>query len=178
MGSRRTLVLDTSAFIAGFNSSAVDCDLYSVPEVELELTRDDLLKVRFQAAVESGKLRILTPDARYLGAVREASKEMGDTRYLSEADMHVIALAAQLKDEERSPTIVTDDYSIQNMATKIGVNFTSLATFGIRYQLQWLLYCPGCRRKYPSDYKQRDCEICGTRLKRKPQTKKPANEQV
>ncbi len=178
MGSRRTLVLDTSAFIAGFNSSAVDCDLYSVPEVEGELTRDDLLKVRFQAAVESGKLRILSPDARYLGAVREASKEMGDTRYLSEADMHVIALAAQLKDEERSPTIVTDDYSIQNMATKIGVNFTSLATFGIRYQLQWLLYCPGCRRKYPSDYKHRDCEICGTRLKRKPQTKKPANEQA
>jgi UPF0271 protein len=178
MGSQRTLVLDTSAFIAGFNPSAVDCDLYSVPEVERELTRADLLKVRFQAAVESGKLKILLPDVRFLDAVREASKEMGDMRYLSEADMHVIALAAQLKDEERSPTIVTDDYSIQNMATKIGVTFTSSATLGIRYQLQWLLYCPACRRKYPSDYKYRDCEICGTRLKRKPQTKKPAIEQV
>jgi UPF0271 protein len=178
MTSQRTLVLDTSAFIAGFNPSAVDCDLYSVPEVERELARADLFKVRFQAAVESGKLRILSPDVRFLDAVREASKEMGDMRYLSETDMHVIALAAQLKDEERSPTIVSDDYSIQNMATKIGVNFTSSATLGIRYQLQWLLYCPACRRKYPSDYKHRDCEICGTRLKRKPQTKKPAIEQV
>ena len=170
--------MDTSAFIDGFNPSAVDCDLYSVPEVERELTRADLLKVRFQVAVESGKLKILSPDVHFLDAVREASKEMGDMRYLSEADMHVIALAAQLKDEERSPTIVTDDYSIQNMATKISVNFTSSATLGIRYQLQWLLYCPACRRKYPSDYKHIDCEICGTRLKRKPQTKKPAIEQV
>ncbi len=175
MGSRRTLVLDTSAFIAGFNPSAVDCDIFSVPEVERELARDDLLKLRFQTAADSGKLRVIPPKAQYLHAVGEASKEMGDTRYLSEADKQVIALAAQLKDEGHSPTIVTDDYSIQNVATRIGVNFTSLATFGIRHQLRWLLYCPGCRRKYPSDYKHRDCEICGTRLKRKPQAKKPAN---
>jgi rRNA maturation endonuclease Nob1 len=96
MGSRRTLVLDTSAFIAGFNPSAVVCDLYSVPDVEHELTKADLIKVRFQAAVESGKLKILSPDVHYLDAVREASKEIGDMRYLSEADMHVIALAAKI----------------------------------------------------------------------------------
>lgn len=175
MGSRRTLVLDTSAFIAGFNPSAVDCDAYSVPEVERELAKNNLLKHRFQAAVDSGKLRILQPEAQYSDAVGEASKEMGDMRYLSEADLQVIALAAQLKDEGRSPTIITDDYSIQNVAAKIGVNFTSLATFGIRLQLHWQLYCPGCRRKYPSDYKHKECEVCGTRLKRKPQAKKPVN---
>jgi len=176
VGSRRTLVLDTSAFVAGFNPSAVDCDAYTVLEVERELVKDDMLKLRFQTAVNSGKLRILQPEAQYLDVVEEASKEMGDTRYLSEADLQVVALAAQLKDGERSPTIVTDDYSIQNVATKIGVNFTSLATLGIRYQLRWVLYCPACRRRYPSDYKHRDCEVCGTHLKRKPQAKKPANE--
>jgi len=173
MGSRRTLVLDTSAFIAGFTPSSVDCDAYSVPEVERELAKDNILKLRFQASVDSGKLRILQPEARYMKAVEEASKEMGDVRYLSEADLHVIALAAQLKGGGRSPIIVTDDYSIQNVATKIGANFAPLATFGIRLQLQWQLYCPGCRRKYPSDYKHKECEVCGTRLKRKPQSKKP-----
>jgi len=176
VGSRRILVLDTSAFIAGFNPSAVDCDTYSVPMVEHELSKDDLLKLRFQAAVDSRKLRVLQPEARYLKTVEEASKEMGDVRYLSAADLQVIALAAQLKDEGHSPTIITDDYSIQNVATKISMNFAPLATFGIRLQLQWQLYCPGCRRKYPSDYKHKDCEVCGTRLKRKPQSRKPVIE--
>jgi UPF0271 protein len=178
MGGKGTLVLDTSAFIAGFNPSAVDFNLYSVPEVERELAKDGLPEVRFQAAVEAEKLKVQTPDACYIDSVRKASKEIGDILYLSDADILVLALAAQLKDEGHSPTIVTDDYSIQNVATKIGVHFTPLATFGIRFQLQWLIYCPACRRKYPSDYKYKNCEICGTRLKRKPQTKSPVNEPV
>lgn len=176
MGSRRTIVLDTSAFIAGFNPSAVDYDLYTVPEVERELIKASLPEVRFQAAVEAGKLKVQTPDALHVAAIKEASKETGDILYLSEADMFVLALAAQLKDEGCTPTIVTDDYSMQNVATKIGINFTSLATFGIRFYLKWLIYCPACRRKYPSDYKYKDCEVCGTSLKRKPQTKSPVNE--
>jgi UPF0271 protein len=176
MSSRRTIVLDTSAFIAGFNPSAVNCDLYSVPEVERELIKAGLPGVRFETSVEAGKLRVQTPDARHIDAIREASKESGDILYLSEADILVLALAAQLRDEGHAPTIATDDYSMQNVATKVGIGFTSLATFGIRFSLQWLLYCPACRRKYPSDYKYQDCEVCGTRLKRKPQTKRPANE--
>jgi UPF0271 protein len=175
MGSRKTLVLDTSAFIAGFNPSAVDYDLYTVPEVEHELINASLPEVRFQAAVGAKKLEVQSPDVRYVNDVKNASTEMGDILYLSEVDILVLALAAQLKDEGHTPTIVTDDYSMQNVATKIGVNFTSLATFGIRYQLKWLIYCPACRRKYPSDYKNKDCEVCGTRLKRKPQSKSPTN---
>jgi len=176
MGSRRTIVLDTSAFISGFNPSAVNYDMYTVPEVESELIKASLLRVRLQAAVETKRLKIQTPNARYIDSVRKASKEIGDILYLSEVDILVLALAAQLKDEGHSPTIVTDDYSMQNVATKIGINFASLSTFGIRFQLRWLIYCPACRRKYPSDYKYKDCEVCGTRLKRKPQTKSPANE--
>jgi len=176
MGSQKIIVLDTSAFVAGFNPSAVDYDMYSVPEVERELVKAGLLIIRFQAAVEAGKLKVQTPDAYHVEAVRKASKETGDILYLSEADILVLALAAQLKDEGLTPTVVTDDYSMQNVAAKIGVNFTSLATFGIRYHLQWLIYCPACRRKYPTDYKQKDCEVCGTRLKRKPQTKSPVNQ--
>jgi len=176
MGSRKIIVLDTSAFVAGFNPSAVNYDFYSVPEVERELIKVGLQKVRFQAAVEAGKLKVQAPYTHHVEAVKKASKETGDILYLSEADILVLALASQLKDEGHTPTVATDDYSMQNVATKIGVNFTSLATFGIRYHLQWLIYCPACRRKYPSDYKHKYCEICGTRLKRKPQTKSPANE--
>ena len=171
MGSRTALILDTSAFIAGFNPSAVDAEAFSVPEVEQELTKADLPKVRFDSAVTSGKLKIRHPEPVFLDKVKEASKQVGDLLFLSEADMCILGLALQLKMEGYAPTIVTDDYSIQNVAGKIGVNYTPLTTFGIKYFLKWMLYCPACRKKYPSDHKSQTCGICGTALKRKPEAK-------
>jgi UPF0271 protein len=128
---------------------------------------------RFNAAVENRKLRIRTPRNSFLQEVNEASRKVGDVRYLSEADLQVLALALELKRAGFHPFIVTDDYSIQNVANQIGVNFTSLVTYGIRFRFNWILYCPACYRKYPSDYKFKSCEVCGTKLKRKPLRKTP-----
>ena len=128
---------------------------------------------RFNAAVENRRLRVRTPKNSFLQEVREASKKVGDVRYLSEADLQILALALELKRTGLSPSIVTDDYSIQNVANQIGVNFTSLMTYGIRFRFNWILYCPACHRKYPSDYKFKSCEVCGTKLKRKPLRKTP-----
>jgi len=138
-----------------------------------ELVTKSLPWTRFKTAVESGKLKLKTPRAQFLNKVKESSKTVGDVLYLSEVDLQVLALALEQKGAGYNPLIVTDDYSIQNVANQIGVNFVSLATFGIRYRLQWILYCPACHRKYPSDYKPRSCQICGTKLKRKPLKKTP-----
>lgn len=113
------------------------------------------------------------PANSFLQEVTEASRRVGDVRYLSEADLQVLALALELKKADLDPFIVTDDYSIQNVANQIGVNFASLMTYGIRFRFNWLLYCPACHRKYPSDYKFKLCEVCGTQLKRKPLRKTP-----
>jgi UPF0271 protein len=127
--------------------------------------------VRFNAAVESGKLTIKNPKSIALSEVKKASRKVGDIRYLSEADLQVLALALELKGNGLAPLIVTDDYSIQNVANKIGIEFTSLMTLGIKSRIKWSLYCPGCYRKYPPDYIDETCEVCGTELKRKPKKK-------
>jgi len=132
--------------------------------------------VRFNTARESGRLRVKTPNTRFLKRVKEASKTVGDMRFLSDVDMQVLALALELRSTGYDPHIVTDDYSIQNVANQIGVNFTSLMTFGIRFRLHWILYCPACHRKYPPDYKPKLCEVCGTQLKRKPLRKTPVRK--
>ncbi len=108
-----------------------------------------------------------------LQEVKEASRRLGDVRYLSEADSQVLALALELKRTGLLPLIVTDDYSIQNVANQIGVGFTSLMTYGIRFRFNWILYCPACHRKYRSDYRFKSCEVCGTNLKRKPLRRTP-----
>lgn len=100
--------------------------------------------------------------------VKESAKTVGDVLFLSEVDLEVLALALELKASGQAPLIVTDDYSIQNVADQIGVEFASLVTFGIRFRQHWIMYCPACFRKYPSDYKNENCQVCGTKLKRKP----------
>jgi UPF0271 protein len=142
-----------------------------VPEVKKELIAGSMPWMRFNAAIENRKLTIRSPKSSVFQDVQEASRKVGDMRYLSEADMQVLALALELKGRGLSPVIVTDDYSIQNVANKIDVEFTSLMTFGIKFRFKWILYCPACYRKYPPDYKFKVCEICGTELKRKPKKK-------
>jgi UPF0271 protein len=168
---RRVIILDTSAFIAGFDPLTVPEKQYTVPEVKKELIAGSMPWMRFNAAVENGKLMIRNPKSSVLQEIQEASRKVGDMRYLSEADLQVLALALELKGRSLSPLIVTDDYSIQNVANKIDVEFTSLMTFGIKFRFKWILYCPACFRKYPSDYKFKICEVCGTELKRKPKKK-------
>ena len=139
--------------------------------VERELFADSMPCVRFNAAVEEGSLRVRPPSISFLKKIEEASKKVGDL-LLSKADKQVLALASELKDEGYDPRIVTDDYSIQNVAHLVGVEFASLITFGIRFRLYWIKYCPACHRKYPSDYKHKRCEVCGTNLKRRPLKRK------
>ena len=165
--------MDTSAFIAGFDPLSIAETQYSVPAVKKELASNSMPWVRFNAAVENRRLMVRTPRNFFLREVREASRRVGDVRYLSEADLQVLALALELKSRGLNPLIVTDDYSIQNVANQVGVNFTSLMTYGIRFRFNWILYCPACYRKYPSDYKFKSCEVCGTKLKRKPLRKTP-----
>jgi len=168
MSRKRVIVLDTSAFISGFDPFSVDEEQYSVPSVGQELGEKSLPRLRFDTASERGRLKILEPDAASLDEAKKLSKEAGDVRFLSEADIEILALAMQLKKGGYDPLIITDDYSIQNVAEKIGVKFAPLITFGIRFFLNWLIYCPACHRKYPPDYQFKQCEICGTNLKRKP----------
>lgn len=165
---RKTIVLDTSAFIAGFEPLSIQDLQYSVPDVRQELIPNSLPWTRFNAAIKNGKLKVKTPRAGYSERIKAASKTVGDLLFLSHADQQVLALALELKDMGYYPQIVTDDYSIQNVANQLSIEFTPLLTHGIRYRFKWTLYCPACFHKYPANHQLKCCEICGTELKRKP----------
>lgn len=162
------MVLDTSAFIAGFDPLSIVDPVYSVGDVKVELASGSLPWVRFKTAVENGKLKLKAPSEEFLDRVKESSRDVGDMLFLSDVDLQVLALALELKSAGNEPLIVTDDYSIQNVANQLGLEFAPLMTYGIRFRLHWIRYCPACRRKYPPDYRHRKCEVCGTELKRKP----------
>jgi UPF0271 protein len=167
-------VLDTSAFVVGLDPSSISEDQYTVPMVREEIIEGTMPWVRFKTAIGSGKLKVRKPERTFLEKVKATAANAGET-LLSETDLQVLALALQLKMHGYSPLIATDDYSIQNVANLMGIEFTSLATFGIRFQLKWIRYCPACHRKYPAEYKSKKCKVCGTELKRKPLNKSHIN---
>ncbi|MCW4018471.1 MAG: hypothetical protein NWF00_07325 [Candidatus Bathyarchaeota archaeon] len=163
------MVLDTSAFVAGFDPFTIREEQIAPPMVEEEVKRNAMTLLRFSMAIENGRLKIFAPSMQFMEAVRACATSVGDSFFLSETDMQVLALALETKDRGDSPQIVTDDYSIQNVATKMGLGFVSLATFGIKRVLSWIRYCPACHKTYPANFKATECTVCGTTLKRKPQ---------
>lgn len=165
---KKIAVLDTSAFIAGFDPFSLEWEEYTVPMVKEEITESSMPEMRFETAVASGKLKVKTPNEECLNRVKASAILVGDRFFLSETDLQLLALALQLKTEGYFPFVVTDDYSIQNVADQMDIEFASLLTFGIRRRLTWMRYCPACHKEYPADSKAKTCGVCGTKLKRKP----------
>jgi len=171
--NKHVVVLDTSAFLAGYDPFISCGEQVTVPKVEDELLRNNMIKTRFQTAVESGRIRIVSPTLEATTVVRSYAAKVGDSHKLSETDLQVLSLAFELKNQGRSPQIITDDYSIQNVARESGIEFLALATFGIKRLLEWIRYCPACHKQYPEKTKYKECQVCGTVLKRKP--RKPSS---
>ena len=162
----RHVILDTSAFIQGYNLST-DEEYYTVPEVLGEI-REELGRLRYEGARGSGRLREISPEEPWVEEIEEKARASGENHKLSATDKRLLALGLQLKAGGREPTVVSDDYSVQNMASRLGFRFVSQATRGIKKVLTWTIYCPGCRRAFDSPQEDDVCPVCGTELKRKP----------
>jgi endoribonuclease Nob1 len=167
------LVLDTSAFIMGFNPSKGG-EAYSVRAVEEELSAGTMPQLRFRMFSEKGDLKVQTPSARAQAIVEDTSSKAGESGYLSKADREVLALALDLKLDGHEPVIVSDDYAIQNLAEHLQIGHSSLANFGIVHRFDWIMYCSACHRRYKPPEKK--CRVCGTDLRRKVLSKKKATQ--
>jgi endoribonuclease Nob1 len=165
---KKIVVLDTSAFLAGFDPFSLSEEQVTVPKVGDEIRTNSMAWVRFNTAVESGKIKIKMPQEEFSTKVKASASRVGDSYLLSETDMQLLALALELKANGEHPEIITDDYSIQNVAKQNGIAFYALATFGIRKLLEWMRYCPACHKEYPINTSFKACLVCGTELKRKP----------
>jgi len=168
-------VLDTSALIMGLDPLGLKFDSYSVPEVRVELRQQTGPSYRLSVSASSGKTKIRTPSKPSLAEASDKAKLLGDKVVLSETDTSILALALDLSKEGMTPIIVSDDYAVQNVAEALKLNYQSLATFGIREKFNWVFYCPACFRTYPTG-DMKDCQVCGTKLKRKPREKEIAKQ--
>ena len=160
MMARKTLILDTSAVIAGLAPGIVDAKQVTVSEV-LEEARDLCSKLELETAVLAGKVKVTEPSKSSLAEVRGKVKHSGDA--VTNTDIKLLALALDLKGEKAE--LVTDDYGIQNLATMLELPYHRVAMPGIKEVLRWEAVCPACASRYPPATKK--CLTCGSDLMRK-----------
>jgi UPF0271 protein len=147
-------VLDASGVINA-RDREIDGDFVTVPEIEGEL-KDIQSRLKFQAAVSTGKIKVEEPSGASLEKVDKVADKNGVLPLLSDVDLKVLALAL-----EKGLSIVTDDYDIQNMCWILGLKFETIRELGIRETYKWKKRCSACGREYKQDIPE--CEVCGSK---------------
>jgi UPF0271 protein len=160
------LIYDTSAFIGGMDPQSIQIPQWTTPD-NLDEIRNRNTKAILEMAIKMGRMKVRAPSETYVNKVKKETKKTGDYSKLSLIDIKVLALALEFQDENWNPIIMTDDYSIQNVASSLNVEYKAVTEAGIRAQLRWKIFCPGCGTEYPPDTTLKKCDVCGTKLKRK-----------
>lgn len=145
-------VVDASALIGGLAFSG-EVALFVSPLVEKEvegLEGVDLLR--------AARLEVRGPSEGSVDKVRDGARETGDDARLSEADIEILALALDL-----GLPILTDDYSIQNLAEHMGIEHIAVGERGITRKVHWTYRCKGCGKYF--DDKVEVCPVCGSAVR-------------
>ena len=151
----KIFVLDTSAILARrINLSSGD--IITVPSVLNEIR---LGRIARAMDFTGENLRIVSPRQESTKKVLDAARETGDIDELSRTDIDVLAAAL-----ETGGIMVTDDYAMQNVASRLGMEFIGADLKSIGKEINWVYRCTGCGRKYSR--RQDSCPVCGHALKR------------
>jgi UPF0271 protein len=156
-------VCDTSILLAGADPRGTPEDLiYITPLVMTELKHEDD-RARLETLKELG-LRTQSPSAESLRAIEEAAMKTGDSQRLSPVDKELLGLTLELNAE-----LLTDDRSMQNVASTLNLAYRGYAQSEIKgvwhWQSNWR--CIGCGREYDQEIPQGICRVCGHEIRKK-----------
>lgn len=145
-------VIDTSTI---FMRKAYYENMITIPEVVDEIKDENsqfyfsLLNLRVEEASEGSVEKVI-----------KVAKRTGDIYRLSNTDIRLIAKALDLKERGEDVVLVTDDYSIQNVAISLGIKVDNIVQPKISKLFRWIKICRGCGRTVEEDV----CPICGSEV--------------
>jgi len=155
-------VLDTGALISWPINRMDSCLV--VPSQKEELIRNAPER---EVVINAANLVWMIPTEESISKASRLAIETGDMAGLSRVDLDLLALSIG---EKR--TLVTDDYRLQNIAEKAGVDWITVSTDGISKLWEWELRCVACNKEFPNpnvpNKKKSDwgeCIDCGSQLK-------------
>jgi len=159
----RIFILDTSAILSGKPINLDNATMLTTPGISKELKPGGRDYRSYQFLIERG-LTIQSPSNVSIDKVKFISSKTGDKNRLSKTDTEILALALdKSEDIKKEVVILTDDYSIQNVAHVLNIKFESISQLGITKRFKWTCRCRGCGKKFKGNIKI--CPICGTETK-------------
>lgn len=149
----RALVLDTSALLAGRPLGPGEETL--VPTAVVAELKPGGRDRRHLDHLLAAGARTTDADPESRARVRSEAERGGDLSRLSTADIDVLAVALQT-----GGILVTDDYTVQNVARRLGIDIQGIQMAGITEAYRFVPRCTGCRRML--DAPASECPVCGS----------------
>jgi UPF0271 protein len=162
-------ILDATSFYAGVPFSSQE-QSFTTPLVFEEIKHIKKSHDAVQALIDLERLRIIEPEKKFTELVLEKANQTGDLPDLSKGDISVLALSMQLGGE-----LVTDDYTVSNVAKHLSLRVIPIMTKGISRVLESVYFCPACNKTLK---KMSDCPICGSKLRKRSSKRKPSSNPI
>ena len=162
-------VLDATSFYAGIPFSSQE-QSFTTPLVFEEIKHIKRSHDAVQTLIDLGRLKIIEPKQKNIDFILEKAKKTGDLLNLSKEDVSVLALCIQLDGE-----LVTDDYTVSNVAKHLNLKVIPLMTKGISKIFDSAYFCPACNKIFE---KISECPICGSKLKKKSAERKSSSNPI
>lgn len=167
---KKVFVIDTSAILSGKQFDDSDVFLITSSLVANELSEGGRDFRRFEYLRAKG-LEIHDPSKKSVNFIEKIARNKGEDQRLSKADIQILALAVDVRDQWEKPVVIlSDDYSIQNIAAFIDIDFASLNQKGITKKFKWVRQCLGCGKIISKSVDA--CPFCGSPVSYKAQDRK------
>ncbi len=156
-------IVDTSSIFSGKNLIFKKSNIITTPGVSKEITPGGKDYQKFLMLKEIG-LKIIKPKKEFIDRTKEQAKKTGDLGRLSDTDIELIALALEYKNKNFNAIILTDDYSIENVADSLNLGYENISQSKISKRFNWIYKCTGCCKKFKENINI--CPICGSKTKK------------
>lgn len=155
-------IADSAVFIMG-NCPIAAADMVTIPHVEDEMRSEDAA-LRYDISKAEG-LRVEAAEDSFIEIVKEQAAQTRDIEKLSSTDIGILAKALEYREKLGDDAVlITDDFAVQNIATRLGIVVMPVAQRVITDQIIWQKQCIGCFRHFKDGD---DCPVCGSPLRKK-----------
>jgi UPF0271 protein len=163
MAARKVYVLDTTAILAT-QLEPGRAELVTVQEVVDEVVYGGLAPERLSMALSRKVLKLRKPSKQSVEEVSLKARERGELGRLSKTDILLLAAAVEEKKEGCDVVVVSDDYSVQNMALYLGLQVLGVARQPIKEVREYVFRCSVCGKTHTRPAAR--CPDCGGVLER------------
>ncbi len=159
-------VMDASAVVHGANVAASSC--VTVAAVVAEFKPGGATHRRLEQLLAAG-LDVREPSSSARDRVASVATAAGSLARLSSADRDTLAVCLDLGPNAR---LLSDDFTMLDLAKRLGIDAQAIATQGVRETLDWAARCAGCGRTFSVELAGTGCPVCGSEIRAKPRRRR------